>query len=365
METLGEKLQAAREGKDISFDQASKDTKITVKYLQALEQEDFSGFPGEAYVTGFLRNYGSYLDLDVQELLSLYRALKIQEQPIPVEQLLKRPSQFPKVAVAIVVVILVLGLIGGGVALLLSRLATPGIVQPQVRQPAQYTMSGDIGEVIERQFYKGDSILVADGDNQLVMELLSLGETLELQTPAGPIVLNLDQEENINMDNSGSILSIKALDYDRNKEDMGARLHFEIKNAVDGFLAGNGGGNTIPAAGTTTPSAIIFSSPNPYPFTLQANFQGYCMFRWEILMERDRRDRNERYFQRSDELNIQAQNGIRIWTSNAQAAKFQVIGGGRTVPVEFGGAGEVVVTDLRWVRDDDNRFRLIVARLES
>jgi hypothetical protein len=89
------------------------------------------------------------------------------------------------------------------------------------------------------------------------------------------------------------------------------------------------------------------------------------MFRWEILMERDRRERNERYFQRSDELNIQAQNGIRIWVSNAQAAKFQVIGGGRTVPVEIGSAGEVVVADIRWVRDDDNRYRLIVARLES
>ena len=89
------------------------------------------------------------------------------------------------------------------------------------------------------------------------------------------------------------------------------------------------------------------------------------MFRWEILFERDRRDRNERYFQRSDELNIQAQNGIRIWASNAQAAKFQVIGGGRTVPVELGGAGEVVVTDIRWVRDEDNRYRLIIARLET
>jgi hypothetical protein len=89
------------------------------------------------------------------------------------------------------------------------------------------------------------------------------------------------------------------------------------------------------------------------------------MFRWEILMERDRRDRNERYFQRSDEINIQAQNGIRLWVSNAQAVKFQVIGGGKTVPVEIGGPGEVVVADIRWVRDDDNRYRLVVLRLET
>jgi hypothetical protein len=90
------------------------------------------------------------------------------------------------------------------------------------------------------------------------------------------------------------------------------------------------------------------------------------MFRWEILMERDRRDRNERYFQRGDpELNIQANNGIRLWVSNAQAVKFQVIGGGKTVPIEIGIPGEVVVADIRWVRDDDNRYRLVVLRLET
>jgi hypothetical protein len=123
---------------------------------------------------------------------------------------------------------------------------------------------------------------------------------------------------------------------------------------------------TIPGVTAQTPSTMIFSSPNPYPFTLQLNFQGYCMFRWEILMERDRRDRNERYFQRGDpELGIQAQNGIRLWVSNAQAVKFQVIGGGRTVPVEIGGPGEVVVADIRWVRDDENRYRLVVLRLET
>ena len=89
------------------------------------------------------------------------------------------------------------------------------------------------------------------------------------------------------------------------------------------------------------------------------------MFRWEILFERDRRDRNERYFQRADELNIQAQNGIRVWTSNAQAAKFQVIGGGQTVPVELGVPGEVVVADIRWIRDEDSRYRLVLVRLET
>jgi len=372
VESLGEKLKAAREGKDIDFDQASKDTKIALRYLQALESEDFSGFPGEAYITGFLRNYGAYLDLDVEELLVLYRTLKLQEQPIPVEQLLKSPSLLPKIAAAVAVVILILGGVGGGIFFLLTRPKNTGPVAPVPRSPVEYTMSGDS---FEHRFYKGDTILVpigsesSAGDEQsterVKLELLSLDELVTIGTPGGPVLLDLTQEANVKLDNNGTYnLLISAADYAKNNADMGVLLRFELENTS---IAADINVEPVEAVSITGQSAstVIFSSPNPYPFTLQANFQGYCMFRWEILMERDRRDRNERYFQRTDELNIQAQNGIRIWASNAHAAKINVIGGGRTVPVEIGNAGEVVVVDVRWVRDEDNRYRLIIVRLET
>jgi len=366
MEYLGNKLKSAREGKGLDIDQVSKDTKIAVRYLQALENEDFSAFPGEAYLTGFLRNYGAYLDLDVQELLGLYRALKIQEQPIPVDQLLRPPSAAPKIAIGAALVALALGVIGGGIYFIVTYTPKPRITAPSPRTPVEYTMSGDS---FEHRFYQGDTILIMTGDdqqNRLKLELQNLEEAVTIRTPGGPVMLDLTQDVNINLDNNGtSSLLISAVDYAKNNADMGVLLRFELKNAStlaaapDVELI-----ETTSVAGQST-STVIFTSPNPYPFTLQSNFQNYCMFRWEILMERDRRDRNERYFQRSDELNIQAQNGIRVWASNAQAAKFTVIGGGRSVPVEIGSAGEVVVADIRWVRDEENRYRLIIARVEA
>jgi cytoskeletal protein RodZ len=366
MESLGVKLKTAREAKDLDFEQVSKDTKIAVQYIKALESEDFSGFPGEAYLTGFLRNYGTYLDLDVQELLGLYRALKIQEQPIPVDQLLRHPSLAPKIAVGAALIILALGIVGGGLYFIVTRPPRPGVAAPAPRIPVEYTMSGDS---FEHRFYRGDTILVPTGgdeQNRLKLELLSLEDAVTIHTPGGDVVLDLSQEANISLDNNGtSSLLISAVDFAKNNADMGVLLRFELKNASTLAAAPNIELiETTGVAGQST-STVIFSSPNPYPFTLQSNFQNYCMFRWEILMERDRRDRNERYFQRSDELNIQAQNGIRIWASNAQAAKFLVIGGGKSVPVEIGSAGEVVVADIRWVRDEENRYRLIVARLEA
>ncbi|MDR2476245.1 MAG: helix-turn-helix domain-containing protein [Treponema sp.] len=361
MESLGEKLRLAREEKNAGFEQVGRETNIAIRYLEALELEDFSVFPGEAYIIGFLRNYGAYLDLDIQELLSLYRAIKIQEQPVPVEQLLKGPSRFPKIAITIALVIVLLGAAAAGALFFLNRPKSAKPAVPAGRSPVEHTMSGD---TFERRFYKGDSILVPIGPDHYKLELVNLGETVTVRTPGGPVILELSQEANVDLDNDGIMdLRMVVADFAKNNADMGVLLHFNLNNVpvAPQAAAEIAPVEPISAAGLSAATVIFSPSLSAYPFTLQSSFQSYCMFRWEI----DRRDRNERYFQRSDELNIQAQNGVRIWASNAQAAKFQVIGGGRTVPIELGGAGEVVVADIRWVRDDDNRYRLVFSRLET
>ena len=311
-----------------------------------------------------MRNYGAYLDLDVQELLSLYRAFKMQEQPVPVEQLLKSPSKLPKILISAAAALLVLGGVGAAF-FFVTRPPQAESTAPAVRAPVEYVMSGDS---LERRFYKGDSLLVPVGANQYKLELMSLGDAASIRTPQRTLVLNLNEEADEDINNDGiPDLRITAADFVKNNANMGILLRFDI-NAVPAVVdVPPPEAAPVETAAVSVPAnaTVVFSSPNSYPFTLQSNFQGYCMFRWEILFERDRPDRNERYFQRSEELNIQAQNGIRIWISNAQAAKFQITGGGRTVPIELGGAGEVVVTDIRWIRDDDNRYRLVIARLET
>ncbi|MDR1319736.1 MAG: helix-turn-helix domain-containing protein [Treponema sp.] len=362
MDSLGEKLRNTRKEKDLSLDQIGRETNIAVRYLEALENENFSGFPGEPYIIGFLRNYGAYLELDVQELLSLYRAYKIQEQPVPVEELLKSPRSFFKPFLTVVIIIAVLGA-GGGVFLFLNRPQTAEPAAPAIRQVSEHVMNSDS---LERRFYKGDSVLASLGGNQYKLELSGLGEALTLNTPGGALILDLSQEAGIDLDNDGiPDIRVTASDFVKNNATTGALLRFEMNNApiVPAAVLPAASAEADNTAGLAN-ATVIFSSPNAYPFTLQLNFQGYCLFRWEILFERDRAGRNERYFQRDGELNIQAQNGVRLGVSNAQTAKLQVIGGGRTVPVELGGAGEVVAADVRWVRDDENRYRLVLARLE-
>jgi cytoskeletal protein RodZ len=372
VESLGEKLKSTRESKEYSIEYVSRDTNIAGRFLEALEQEEFSVFPGEAYALGFLRNYGEYLGLQTEELFSLYRALKIQEQPIPVEALLKSPSNVPKILLTIFVILVGLGLAGTGVYVFLRNAPPEVIAEAAPRKPEEYTLNEP---AMERRFYPGDVVLVPVGTTKYRLELSNIGELLTITTPRTPpedkVALDMSQEAAIDLNGDGiGDIKIVAADFVKNNNAVGALLRIEQSTDINGsdgsLLAAPGAiapASPVPEAAPTV-TTVIFSSPNPYPFTLEAAFQGYCMFRWEILAERDRQGRNERYFQRTDALNIQAQNGIRIWASNAAAVKLQVIGGGRNMPVEIGGAGEVVVADVRWVRDDDGRFRLVVARLE-
>jgi transcriptional regulator with XRE-family HTH domain len=73
MSQLGERLRDAREEQGISLPQAAADTRILQRYLVALEAGEYEHLPGDVYARGFLRNYGDYLGLSVEELIDQYR----------------------------------------------------------------------------------------------------------------------------------------------------------------------------------------------------------------------------------------------------------------------------------------------------
>ncbi|MDR2071672.1 MAG: helix-turn-helix domain-containing protein [Treponema sp.] len=368
MESLGVRLRTAREEKGYTIEQVCRDTNIASRYIDALEKEEFTIFPGEPYLLGFLRNYGEYLGLEIEGLLANYRALKIQEVPMPVEQLLHSPPQIGRIIRPLAIALAILLAAGGVFYYFWTRPAPAVAAPPEPKAAMEYTLEGDS---LERRLYRGDAVLVSLGPDQYRLELIELGEILTIAAPSdAAVTLDLGQEAGVDLNEDGYLdVRITAADFVKYESATGALLRFEM-NAPESVepVAGTGDAANLSAAGrpenAPASAPVVFTSPNSYPFTLQASFQGYCMFRWEILAERDRRGRNERYFQRSDELSIQAQNGIRLWVSNAAAVKIQIIGGGRTVPLEIGGAGEVVVADIRWVRDEDGRFRLALLRLD-
>lgn len=68
-ESIGQQLRKKREARRISLEQASQATRIRLRYLQALETDDFSLLPSIVQVRGFLRSYAQFLDLPMEPLL--------------------------------------------------------------------------------------------------------------------------------------------------------------------------------------------------------------------------------------------------------------------------------------------------------
>lgn len=80
MGELGSLLSRAREARGLTIEDAERDTRISRRYLQALEAEQFEVIPAPVYARGFLRSYSQYLGLDPQEALALFPR---DEEPSP------------------------------------------------------------------------------------------------------------------------------------------------------------------------------------------------------------------------------------------------------------------------------------------
>ena len=77
--SLGSELQNARELRKITLEAISKKTRIPVKYLEAIEEDNFGIFPSHTYAKGFIRAYAKVVGLDAQVLTRQFNAEVIPE----------------------------------------------------------------------------------------------------------------------------------------------------------------------------------------------------------------------------------------------------------------------------------------------
>jgi len=80
MVTAGEIIKKKRETLGRSLDLASQETKIQKRFLQYIESNDFEKFDSEIFLTGFIKIYSKYLDLETDKMLALYRRSKPQRK---------------------------------------------------------------------------------------------------------------------------------------------------------------------------------------------------------------------------------------------------------------------------------------------
>jgi cytoskeletal protein RodZ len=72
MGSFGEDLKKAREGKGVAIEAIAAATKITTRYLQAVEQERFDQLPGGVFRRSIVRSYARAAGLDEEEWVKRY-----------------------------------------------------------------------------------------------------------------------------------------------------------------------------------------------------------------------------------------------------------------------------------------------------
>jgi cytoskeletal protein RodZ len=80
---FGEHLKRERELREVSLDELSKATRISNRFLQALENEDWGKLPGGVFGHGFVRSIARYLGLSEEALLGEYDSARADHLPTP------------------------------------------------------------------------------------------------------------------------------------------------------------------------------------------------------------------------------------------------------------------------------------------
>jgi cytoskeletal protein RodZ len=73
MKTAGDLLKEKRLLKELTLEDVSAKTKIKLEYLKSIENSDFAQLPSSTFAKGFLRNYASFLRLNPDTIVAMFR----------------------------------------------------------------------------------------------------------------------------------------------------------------------------------------------------------------------------------------------------------------------------------------------------
>jgi len=108
---LGASFKKARESQNVSIDRIAAETRISTRFLLAIENEQFDILPGGIFNRGFIRTYAERLGIDPEEAIRSYeKSARVVEPESPKQEAPKVLDKSPKIPVyyAVVGVFLIL-----------------------------------------------------------------------------------------------------------------------------------------------------------------------------------------------------------------------------------------------------------------
>lgn len=361
MENYGEILKRARESKQLDYETISRETTISVPFLKGLEEEDTDAFPGEAYMLGFMRNYAEYLGVNPDKVLSSYRSKKLQEAPVP-EGLTVRekpkyfwPLIFTGISLFLIAVCVVIGIF----AFKKKASNSEEVVLDKKSVVKKYEITN---KALSQRFYVGDQLVYHTSEGDIILTVSDTLSSFGLQTPVGTLYTGLSEEAELDVDGDARTdIIVYVSDISASDSSRGAEVRI-LKRSGENYIA-SVSAEDIPNAAeldSRHKKLVIIEDNRAYPFTINGSFRGSCDFRYKV----DRHESVEGYFTSGEVFTQTANNGIRLWMSNCNTVKFSIIADTKSYDLEIGKPGQVLVEDIKWIRDTDGRYKLVVIELD-
>ncbi len=82
MTNFGASFKKAREAKGISLDEIARKTRISARFLKAIEEEEFQRLPGGIFNRGFVRAFAENVGLDPDQAVADYERLARAGEPV-------------------------------------------------------------------------------------------------------------------------------------------------------------------------------------------------------------------------------------------------------------------------------------------
>ena len=362
MESYGELLKKTREQKNLDAETISRDTSITVQYLKALEEEDLSIFPGEPYYVGFLKIYAEYLGISTEKVLTLYNAKKLQETPPPIELTKREKQRFLIPLIVIGIIIFITG-IAVGIILFIKSRPKPAENYTTISKNINIKKYELTEDVLTERLFKGDQLILSNNGGNIILTVAETANCFGLETPAGIQYVQLSEEIELDVDGNGlAEIIVYVSDVSSTDVDRGAEVRIMLRDSANAAIAAPDESQILKVENLPKDKKWIeiLSDNRAYPFTIKATFRSGSLFRYKA----DRKDVIEDFIGKGEVVEIHPSNGARIWISNGYVVKMEVIANLKTYDLNFSKEGEVVVEDIKWIKDTDGRYKLVVLNVD-
>lgn len=221
--SFGTWLRSQRKIREVPLGEIADATKISIRYLEALEQDRFDVLPASVFAKGFLREYARFVGLDPDEVVNSY--LTAQQASLDSEsgdevEKIKPPQRERKntwflILALLVALALIAFLIYWGGAQSRNEAIAPAIaapvLPPRPPQPVDEN-AGPLAALVVTMDFTADCWVEASVDGRrLISELHVQGESMRLEADE-EVRLTLGNPQGVHLEVNGEPYALPSPD---------------------------------------------------------------------------------------------------------------------------------------------------------